>query len=223
VLAGLVVFLGAKVFPDGVVAGLVVLLLVATNRGFHLDALADTFDALAVTSTGDPTADRVRRLSVMKDSTTGAVGVVAIVLATLMKYLCAAALFDRYDVEGAAYLLFLMPVFSRWAMIPAMAHGRAARPEGLGKVFVERTGPVTVLVASLVLAAVYVGATLPSSVIAPVPALAFFFLACLCLYAFSLLWALFCSRRFGGLTGDTSGAVAEMSDVLFLLLALLFF
>jgi len=222
-LAALVVFLTAKVLPSQVVAGLVIVFLVATNRGFHLDALADTFDALAVKSTGDSTADREKRLSVMKDSTTGAVGVAAIVLAILLKYTCTASLFEQYDVEGSTYLLFLMPVFSRWVMIPAMAHGKPARLEGLGRMFIERTGAASVVLASLILAAVYFGLTISLHMMPLVPAATFFLLAFLCLYAFSLLWASFCGRRFGGLTGDTSGAVAEVSDIIFLLVALMFF
>ena len=76
---------------------------------------------------------------------------------------------------------------------------------------------------SLVLAIIYFVVATSLRMVAFVPAVTFFSLACLCLYAFSLLWAIFCARRFGGLTGDTSGAVAEMSEIVFLLLALLFF
>jgi adenosylcobinamide-GDP ribazoletransferase len=219
----LIVFLLAKVLPYELVSGLAVLGLIATNRGFHLDALADTFDAIAVKSTGDPVLDRQKRLSVMKDSATGAMGVTAIVVSILLKYLCIDSLLQEYNTEGALYLFFLMPVFSKWAMIPAMAHGRPARTDGLGKMFIEGTGAGIVLLSSLILAVVYFVVTIAPGTHAIRPAVTFFLLAGSCLYGFSLLWAVFCGRRFGGLTGDTSGAVAEVADLMFLVIALLFF
>jgi cobalamin synthase len=36
------------------------------------------------------------------------------------------------------------------------------------------------------------------------------------LYGCSYLWVRFCERRFGGLTGDTFGAMGELSEILFL-------
>lgn len=222
ILLSLSFFLFMKFLPGRIVSGLVVFILIATNRGFHLDALADTFDAVAVKSTGDEALDQQKRLSVMKDSSTGAIGVTAIVMSILLKYLFIDSLFQEYDATATMYLLFLMPVFSRWAMLPVMGHGRPARMEGLGRMFIEGTGPQVITLSSLLLALVFFTATAALKVLGFAPAVMFFFLATLCLYAFSLLWVAFCTRRFGGLTGDTVGAVAEVSDLLFLIVALLF-
>ncbi|MDP3297623.1 MAG: adenosylcobinamide-GDP ribazoletransferase [Thermodesulfovibrionia bacterium] len=76
-----------KIFPPELVNGLLILVIVTTSGGLHLDGLADTFDAVA--SKGD----REKKLSVMKDSTIGPVGVIAIVLALLLKFLALNSLF----------------------------------------------------------------------------------------------------------------------------------
>ena len=226
-LQGLVVSFGAfvlvRILPVDLVSGLAVLLLIGTNGGFHLDGLADTFDALAVKSVGDNAVDRQKRLSVMKDSATGAIGVTAIVLAVVLKYLLIASLFGKYDAKGTAYLLFLMPVFSKWAMIPVMAHSSPARDGGLGKMFVDGTGPRSILISSFLLLAIYAVVAFFAGLQSFPAAIGFLCLSVLSLYAFGLLWVCLCRRKFGGLTGDTAGAVGEICDLWFLSIALLFF
>lgn len=39
------------------------------------------------------------------------------------------------------------------------------------------------------------------------------------LYIFSLAAVKFCSRQFGGLTGDNLGAISEVSEIVFLMAA----
>ena len=78
--------------PKDVAAGLAVFCLILTNHGFDLDGLADTFDGLAVKSSGDPEKDRAKRLLVMKDSATGAAGVMAIAVVLLLKFVLVKAI-----------------------------------------------------------------------------------------------------------------------------------
>ncbi|MBI3593260.1 MAG: adenosylcobinamide-GDP ribazoletransferase, partial [Nitrospirae bacterium] len=133
ILACMSAFLLLKVFPPEITSGLIILALLITNGGFHIDGLADTFDALAVKSKGAEETDREKRLAVMKDSSTGAIGVVAIAVAILLKFLFIRNLFASNSVFTAYSMLFLMPVFSKWIMIPAMYHGISARQDGLGR------------------------------------------------------------------------------------------
>jgi len=97
VFQGLLILLSASllsnVLPSEIVSGLIILILITSNGGFHLDGLADTFDALSVKSSGNEAIDRQNRLSVMKDSATGAIGVTAIVLTILLKFLLIKNLF----------------------------------------------------------------------------------------------------------------------------------
>ena len=159
----------------------------------------------------------------MKDSATGAIGVTAIVMILLLKYLFISSLFAKYGTWNVAYLLFLMPVFSKWAIIPALFHGQPATSGGLGRIFIEGMDVRTYLLSWLLLAVATLAATwlCPSSSLAA--SVSFLSLLCLCLYAFSLLWVFFCSRKFGGLTGDTIGAAAEIADLLFLAMAFLWY
>jgi adenosylcobinamide-GDP ribazoletransferase len=220
-IAGVAVLLFTPLLPEELVAGLVIFLLIAVNGGFHLDGLADTFDAVAVRSTGDNAADRQKRLSVMKESTAGAIGVTAIVMGILLKYLFMTALFQRYGTTSTAILFFLMPLFSKWTIIPIMLHGRAARNDGLGKIFIEGTGKGVFLGSSLIVTVVYFAVISLSGLSALLPGSLFLLLTCLLLYAYGLLWTIFCGREFGGLTGDTMGAAGEIADLLFLAIALL--
>jgi len=222
-IAALGALLMARFFSPAIVSGLALLLLIAVNGGFHLDALADTFDGIAVKSTGDAEADRRRRLSVMKDSATGAIGVTAIVMAILLKYLFISALFSGYGTGGAAYLIFLMAVFSKWSLTPALFHGESARPDGLGRIFVEGADWRSYVLSWVLLAAIALGAAWLWPSFSRAARFRFLPLVCLCLYGFSVIWVFFCRRRFGGLTGDTAGAVAEVADLLFLAIALLWF
>lgn len=221
--AAAVAFGLAPYLPSEILAATAILVLILTNGGFHLDGLADTFDAVAVKSSGDPSADRIRRLAVMKDSATGAIGVVSIVVCVLLKFVFITAVFDRYHTETAVYLLFLMPVFSRWAMTTVVFHTRSARIDGLGKIFIEHARIATILVSGALLVALFAAATFLTTLLGPGFAIKFLLLTLVSLYAFSLLWTAFCARRFGGSTGDTIGAAAEMGDLLFLMIALAWF
>ncbi len=221
--AAAVAFGIAPFFPSEIVAAMAILVLILTNGGFHLDGLADTFDAMAVKSSGDASADRMKRLAAMKDSATGAIGVVSIVVCVLLKFVFITAAFDRYHTDAAVYLLFLMPVFSRWVMTIIVFHTKSARIDGLGKIFIEHARVGTILLSGLALVVLFAAATFVSALLGPGSAIKFLLLMLVSLYAFSLLWVAFCARRFGGSTGDTIGAAAEIGDLLFLLIALAWF
>jgi adenosylcobinamide-GDP ribazoletransferase len=212
----MVSYLG-KAFPPEITSALIILAWVLTNGGFHLDGLADTFDALAVKSTGDEGLDRERRLAVMKDSSSGAVGVTAIVFAVLLKFLFLSLIISRSAPYTCFTLLFLMPIFSNWAMVPSLFHGISARPDGLGKLFIDSAGRNTIVLASLLVILFFL---LSSSIYLykayGTRTITLFFSLSITLYLFSLLSVWFCRRRFGGLTGDNFGAIHEISEILFL-------
>ncbi|MBI4848325.1 MAG: adenosylcobinamide-GDP ribazoletransferase [Nitrospirae bacterium] len=201
-----------KIFPVELANGLVVLVIVITTGGLHLDGLADTFDAIASRGT------REKKLAIMKDSTVGPFGVIAIVLVILLKYLSLNALFSHPSLVTYYSSLFLMPVFSRWAMVPAIFHCKSARQDGLGKIFIENTGikelviatlsALIVLSAALVVSNGMLNSSFQLSAFAPVLPV---------LYIFCIIAVWFSNKNFGGMTGDTFGAVAEMSELLFLM------
>lgn len=219
-LALLSAFLLLKIFPPEITAGLIILILTISNGGFHLDGLADTFDAIAVKPTGDRETDIEKRLSVMKDSTTGAIGVTALIVIILLKYSFINHIFHNYSLFTAYCLLFLVPVFSKWTMITAMYHGTSARQDGLGRIFLNNVRINTVIFSSLLIIVLYIlVAELYLLKVYGTSSIAVFVALSVLLYIFSFASVRFCAKKFGGLTGDNLGAISEISEILFLMVA----
>jgi adenosylcobinamide-GDP ribazoletransferase len=207
---------------------IVLLLYVLITGGFHQDGLSDTFDALSVPSSGDHQKDRMKRLQVMKDSTVGPTGVLAIVLSLFLKYVLIKEIVQINSCAGKYFIIFLMPVFSKWAMVTGMYHAKSARKDGIGRTFLENTGLKQVVFATILLllvtfAAAYVFhhfSSVWSSWITASFAL-FLFLELVSIYLLCRILKYVFTARFAGLTGDNFGAMHEISEILFLTIALL--
>jgi len=215
--AALVALLATDISSAGIGSGVAVFCLVLTNGGFHLDGLADTFDALGVKSTGDEAKDREKRRAVMKDSTSGAVGVTAIVLAILLQYVFMAHILSRAPMLTALAFLFLAPVAAKWTMVLSLWHGTPARNNGLGQTFAESLGAAQAVTATIFL--VFFACLAAAAFLRTVAAIDLigFFLSLaglLCLFCLAASW--FFRRRFGGMTGDNFGAINEISQILYL-------
>ncbi len=197
-----------RFFPSELTNGLLVLVMVVINGGLHLDGLADAFDAIA--SRGGPEKKR----AIMKESTVGAIGVIAIVMALLLKYLLLNALFFDSGIQVYYSTLLLLPVLSRWTMVPAIYHCRPAKQEGLGKMFADHTGRKEVLTATILAVAV---SFMALGIMSQWQVLTFhlmFLMPVLYMFAFAAVW--FCNKNFGGMTGDTLGAVHEIAVLIIL-------
>ncbi|MCX5813359.1 MAG: adenosylcobinamide-GDP ribazoletransferase [Proteobacteria bacterium] len=218
-------FLLMKVFSPEITAAIILLGYLLTNGGFHQDGLSDTFDGISVKSTGNRAQDIQKRLAVMKDSTTGPIGVTAIVFSLLFKYLLMKAILQ---IEGNAYLiLFLMPIYSKWAMVSVMYRSRSARSDGIGRIFLEHGGFKhvafsTLLMVIMGITAFYACVYCTSSSQWGAGTLILFLI---CEIAVIYLFCLFLRQtfinKFGGLTGDNFGAIHEISEIAFLFVALL--
>ena len=200
VIALLAAALVGQVLPPSLtaLAGLVV--LAAISGCLHLDGLADSADGML---SSRPRADK---LVIMRDSRTGAMGVIAIVFVLLGKY----AALSTATPARLAVLLLLTPLAGRCAIVVTMALLPYARPEGgLGTLFYSpntRRAAVLAVGLWLVLAAVVV---LPAGLGFPV------LLAAIVVPAGTvLLFAGWCRRSLGGATGDTLGAVCELSELM---------
>jgi adenosylcobinamide-GDP ribazoletransferase len=105
--------------------------------------------------------------------------------------------------------LIIMPAVSRWAMVYAVFAFPYARPEGLGTIYKQETRwPQFFLATLIVLAA--------GAVLYPAISYAGFILIGV-IVIISTLFALYLKNKFAGLTGDTYGAINEMSEVVVLL------
>ncbi len=170
--------------------------LAILTRGLHLDGLADTIDGLA--SNGD--VDRV--LEIMRDSRTGAIGVVAIVLLLLIKSVCLGTI----SHQRLFAVLILTPCLSRFSINLLGLLAPYARPgPGLGKAF-SKGLDWTFWIA------------LPTTVLASFLLLGWQGIFALGITVFlSILAAIYFRLRIGGITGDVLGAHVEIVETVLLL------
>lgn len=162
--------------------------------GLHLDALADTFDAL-----GAAHRDRERFLQVLSDPHLGSFGAIALVLQLMAKLLLLGLIF----AHGVSPLtLILIPA---WARLGALwwSQSLPSLKPGLGKRFKWRGGRWL----PLFWMALLLAASLP---------VAGLWLAPLALW----FWQRFLLAKVGGMTGDCLGAGVEVVESLLLLVTL---
>jgi adenosylcobinamide-GDP ribazoletransferase len=189
-------FVVGRLFPRPVTDLLLLVTLAVVTGALHLDGLADVCDGLAARG------GRERFLAVMKDSRTGAVGVVGLVLGLLLKY--EALLQVPGDMKRGALLLF--PMVARYGQVQTAVGAKSARQDGLGASFVASAGSFQLLAA--------VAVTLSLSwLILGVRGL-WPFLAVSLLTGFLRWWF---HRRLGGVTGDVIGCISELNEILCLL------
>jgi adenosylcobinamide-GDP ribazoletransferase len=171
---------------------------VVLTGALHLDALADSADALGARS-------RERALEIMRDPAMGSYGAVAIALDLLVKAGALSALIEHGDVVRATAVTGALsraaPVLSA-ALLP-YARGDA----GLGA-SLTHAGAGRALLALVVGAAFAVGLAGWHGAILAAIAL-----------VLTLLAAAACRRWLGGVTGDTLGAALELVETVVLVAA----
>ncbi|MFE0512665.1 adenosylcobinamide-GDP ribazoletransferase [Streptomyces sp. NPDC058964] len=169
------------------------------TRGLHLDGLADTADGLG---SGKPAEDALR---IMKQSDIGPFGVLTLVFVLLAQVAALAQAYGGSWARGALAAVVSATAARLALTLAARAGVPAARPEGLGAAVagvVPAGGAVAVALAVAAAAAgggalfgAYDIARTALSVVAAVVA--------------AELLLRHCTRRFGGVTGDVFGGLAE--------------
>ncbi|MDG9709851.1 adenosylcobinamide-GDP ribazoletransferase [Streptomyces sp. DH10] len=171
----------------------------ALTRGLHLDGLADTADGLG---SGKPAEDALR---IMKQSDIGPFGVITLVLALLAQVAALAQAYDASWARGACAAVVSATVARLALTLAARAGVPAARPEGLGAAV---AGAVPVRGALLAGVAVMGVAAAVAAAFGPYD-IARTALAVLLSLAAAEALLRHCTRRFGGITGDVFGGLAE--------------
>lgn len=195
-------YLGLANFIDNpyAIAMLVLLLEVVLTGGLHLDGLADTFDGIF------SYRSKHRMLEIMKDSRLGTNGALALIIGFLLKIFLL--------VEVGFPILLIMPVIGRLNPVVNAAIAPYARPTGMGKALVANTNT-----AGLITAAVLTG----GFVVAASPELggtmAGWLLVIPLVMVMGAYFAKLMERKIGGVTGDTLGAVLELTEVVVLFVA----
>jgi adenosylcobinamide-GDP ribazoletransferase len=191
------------ILPPGLINALLIVVLVILTGAIHLDGFADTCDGIA----GHKTVEE--RWRVMRDSRTGAFGVVGIVLLLLVKYVS----LNNIPSHLTTGVLIFMPAVSRWAMVYAIFFYPYARPEGLGTVYKKYTRwPQFTIATALTLA--LAAALIPL----------FWYLGFIIVFGawvVTTLVAMYLKHKFAGLTGDTYGAINEIAEATALCLVVL--
>ncbi|APQ14031.1 adenosylcobinamide-GDP ribazoletransferase [Pseudomonas oryzihabitans] len=167
-----------------VLAGWVIL-----TGGLHLDGLADTVDAWV-----GGYGDRERTLAIMKDPACGPMGVLALLLILLLKWSALVVLLP-HAYSG----LWLAPLAGRLALPWLLLTTPYVRPGGLGDIL-SRHLPRTSLGRVLLVGALLL-LLLPQG-----------FTALLVTAAVALLVRRALRHRLGGTTGDTAGALLELTE-----------
>ena len=131
IIDGVEDFLAAKgiVFPEHFTSVIMLITPFLLTGGLHCDGFMDTMDGLF------SGRSRERMLEIMKDSRVGSNGVVGFVLLVVTEW----ALILDMKPEIMLPAFFAMPVISRLMMVGAIKLYPYARPEGMGKAFVEHS------------------------------------------------------------------------------------
>lgn len=180
------------VAPPMVTAAAVVVVLLSFSGCLHMDGLADSADGML------SSRPRERILEIMKDSHTGAMGVIAIVCVLLLKFASLASL--STDVLWPAVLL--MPLAGRCAIVIQMALLPYAKPSGLGNIFYRRPTQLAAIWAVIVLSTA-AWCVLGSRGL----------VVCAVCVVVTMALSIYVYRKIGGATGDTFGAVCEIIEV----------
>lgn len=187
-------------------AAAAVTLGVIVTGALHLDGLADTSDGFF------SYRSRERILEIMKDSRIGTNGAISLIVIFMMKYSLLASL----SVENGFFSLIAAPAAARMTIAWSAGVSVYARSEdGMGKSIVEKTGWREIVIAS-VLTLLLISALFRFSLILLPAAIV------LSAAGFALLFARYSLKKIGGMTGDVIGAVIEFTEIIVLILFILF-
>jgi adenosylcobinamide-GDP ribazoletransferase len=189
--AGAIAYVAAPSLGPTVAAVLAVLVLVLLTGALHLDGLADCADGIGARGGGAE-----RRLAVMRDSSIGTFGTLALAL-WLTLVVAALAGLDRGDAFDA---LLIAAAVGRWAALLHAVIAPPARRDGLGAGFEVSAAGLAIATALAAAAALVAGgvgpglATLGAGV------------------AVAAVVTTAARRGLGGRTGDTLGATVVLTE-----------
>lgn len=167
--------------------------IVIVTGNMHGDGLMDTADGIY---SGRP---RERILEIMRDSCVGSHGVMAGVLVLLAKFV----LLGQLPPEVKSFSLILVPAIGRWAQVYGATVYPYARTGGGTGGFTDLVGKREIFWASLtVLVAAGMLFRLQGGVLA------------VAVLVGTLCIGRYISAKIGGMTGDTLGAMSELTEVL---------
>lgn len=199
---GIGVFVGcfgmllSQYFPLRVVSIIVVLLLAIVSGCLHLDGLADSCDGFF------SSRPQEKMLEIMRDSSSGVMGVMGIISVILLKISAVSTL----DYTLLFPVLVLMPFAGRVSILIMMTTLEYVRGnEGIGSLFLN-SNQKNVRRAAIISILWFFGFFFffPTQIV-------FSALVSTFMVVLFLLW--YCHKMIDGFTGDTLGAVCELSEM----------
>jgi len=178
--------------PDLLSAALLLSLWVLISGGLHLDGLADMADAWV-----GGIGDRDKTLRIMKDPNCGPMGVLALMLVLLLKFTALVTV-----VAQTQWLVLLcLPMLARAAVVVLFLTTPYASAQGLGSALMAHLRPASCWAAT----ALAIGVALVL-----IPAQMLWVLATIT--AVFIGMRLSTQQRLQGFTGDTAGALLELTE-----------
>jgi adenosylcobinamide-GDP ribazoletransferase len=178
-------------FPASVIT---VMVMTGISGGLHMDGLADTADGFF------SSRPREKILEIMRDSRTGVMGVIAVVFVIVMKVSLVLSLSLPYRFG----IIMLMPLAGRCSLVMMMTALPYVRSEGglatafsEGKTWLSVLWSAVFLVVAGCIAAKWIGIAV-----------------CLSSIFMAALVSVYCFRKIGGYTGDTLGAICEITEII---------
>ncbi|MCM8760919.1 MAG: adenosylcobinamide-GDP ribazoletransferase [Candidatus Omnitrophica bacterium] len=178
---------------DSLLAGAIVIItLVILTGAIHLDGLADTADALFSGK------NREEMLSIMRDPHIGTMGALSLAGMLLLQV----SVLQAIGSPSKNTALITMCVLSRWSLVFSMFLFPYARQDGKAKLFLENinaksVGIATALAIGIAIVVLSIKGILVFCAVAGV----------------SYLINKYIKKRLGGITGDTLGAINEVSEL----------
>lgn len=192
-ITALIVSFGSNLLSAPLAAVFGMVLLGGVSGGLHLDGLADSCDGLL------SSRPRARSLEIMRDSHIGAMGVIGLLFVLLGKYAALSSLSPTLMFQA----FLLMPLLGRTAILISMAILPYAREgDGLGLLFYSKDSRRIAFLGLLFCLIVTISLS--------------FYSALIILFALLFtvgIFSLWCYRKLGGATGDTLGAVCELTEL----------
>ena len=183
-------------FSPVLFAAVTTALPILITGGIHMDGFCDTSDALASWQ------DKERRLEILKDTNVGAFALIRYGVYLLVSFALLYELFLRGADAGIGFLFVLSRCFAAWSVM-TMPN---ARKDGMLAAFTEKADRSAVGIILTLLSAIgtagWVWYTFPSGIVGLV----------LCVPV-TLWYRNMAKKRFGGVTGDTTGFYLQIIEL----------
>lgn len=180
-----------NVSPFIIAAGTIIIPLLLTG-GLHFDALLDSCDGLYGQK------DIASRLRIMRDSSTGAMGVLGGISLVLFKF----SILLSLPKTSIFYAVIGSLVFSRFIMVFCCAYIPYARKEGKGEIFTAYTHHKEFIIATMMMISI-------TAILFKIKTFLILGLSII----FTSIFIIYSYKKIKGITGDTIGATSEIAEV----------